>query len=234
MAIDKVVDSAVLDADMKSVADDIRAKAGTTDLLAWPDGFAEAIRNIQTGSPEQEKSVTITANGTTEITPDEGKQLKKVTVEVDVPDWETWVFNEKFSNIPIVTDSKTITVGGEIIAFIPEANEEMAIQILAIRILRTKVFGISFFINGNTSYAYKNQVWINPLCRKIRIRKGYQVSVSHPTVWDEFKTNIAIQNSNIAIQPSKTVKSHDMVNFPYEIEPDPPFDGIAKVIITAD
>ena len=39
MALDKVVDSAVLDAGMKSVADAIRAKAGTTDLLAWPDGF---------------------------------------------------------------------------------------------------------------------------------------------------------------------------------------------------
>ena len=49
MAIDKVVDSAVLDAGMKSVADAIRAKAGTTDLLAWPDGFKAAVEGIQTG-----------------------------------------------------------------------------------------------------------------------------------------------------------------------------------------
>ena len=49
MAIDKVVDSAVLDAGMKSVADAIRAKAGTTDLLAWPDGFKTAVEGIQTG-----------------------------------------------------------------------------------------------------------------------------------------------------------------------------------------
>ena len=49
MAFDKVVDSAMLDAGMKSVADAIRAKAGTTDLLAWPDGFKTAVEGIQTG-----------------------------------------------------------------------------------------------------------------------------------------------------------------------------------------
>lgn len=35
--------------------------------------------------PEQEKSVDITENGTTEVTPDEGKTLSKVIVNVDVP-----------------------------------------------------------------------------------------------------------------------------------------------------
>lgn len=221
--------------DLKKVADAIRTKGGTADPLVYPDGFVEAIGNIQTGSPEQEKSVTITANGTTEITPDEGKLLNKVTVEVDVPDWETWVFNEEFSNIPVASDNRSINVMGEIVAFVPEANEEIVIQRLVIRIAHTKVIGIGFLINGNVIYAYRNQGWTNPLCRKIRIRKGYKVIASPPLVWDEFKTNIAIQNSNIAIQPSKTVKSYEVVNFPYEIKPDPPFDGIAKVIIiTAD
>ena len=49
MSLDKVVDSAVLDAGMTLVADAIRAKAGTTDLLAWPDGFKTAVEGIQTG-----------------------------------------------------------------------------------------------------------------------------------------------------------------------------------------
>ena len=49
MALDKVVDSAVLDAGMLSVADAIRAKAGDADPLAWPDGFAAAISGIETG-----------------------------------------------------------------------------------------------------------------------------------------------------------------------------------------
>ena len=221
--------------DLKKVADAIRTKGGTADPLVYPDGFAEAIGNIQTGSPEQEKSVTITANGTTEITPDEGKLLNKVTVEVDVPDWETWVFNEKFSDIPEVTDNRNIIINGEIVAFIPELNAEIVISRLAIRIIRTKVFAITLFIEGNSSQVYHTEKgWTNPLCRKIRIRKGYQVDTYPHLVWDEFKTNIAIQNSNIAIQPSKTVKSYEVVNFPYEIKPDPPFDGIAKVIITAD
>lgn len=35
---------------------------------------------------EQEKSVTITENGTTEINPDNGKTLSKVTVVVNIPE----------------------------------------------------------------------------------------------------------------------------------------------------
>ena len=49
MALDKVVDSAELDAGMTAVADVIRAKAGTTEPLAWPDGFRAAISGIETG-----------------------------------------------------------------------------------------------------------------------------------------------------------------------------------------
>ena len=49
MALDKVVDSAALDAGMTAVADAIRAKAGTTEPLAWPDGFRAAISGIETG-----------------------------------------------------------------------------------------------------------------------------------------------------------------------------------------
>ena len=49
MALAKVVDSAELDADMTAVADAIRAKAGTTEPLAWPDGFKAAIEAISGG-----------------------------------------------------------------------------------------------------------------------------------------------------------------------------------------
>ena len=49
MALDKVVDSAALDAGMAAVADEIRAKAGTTEPLTWPDGFRAAISGIETG-----------------------------------------------------------------------------------------------------------------------------------------------------------------------------------------
>lgn len=52
MALDKLVDSAVLDAGLTSVADAIRTKDGTTGQLAFPDGFVEAVGAIQAGGGE--------------------------------------------------------------------------------------------------------------------------------------------------------------------------------------
>ena len=49
MALDKVVDSAVLDAQLTSIADAIRSKGGTTDQLTLA-GMVDAINAIQTGS----------------------------------------------------------------------------------------------------------------------------------------------------------------------------------------
>lgn len=49
MALDKVVDSAALDAEMTSVANAIRAKTGKPDVLAWPNGFLAAIAEIAGG-----------------------------------------------------------------------------------------------------------------------------------------------------------------------------------------
>lgn len=43
MAIDKAVDSAVLDAGLLQIANAIREKAGTEGALAFPDGFVEAL-----------------------------------------------------------------------------------------------------------------------------------------------------------------------------------------------
>lgn len=49
MAYDKVVDSSVLDAGLKQIADAIREKGGTSDNLAFPAGMAEAIAAIEAG-----------------------------------------------------------------------------------------------------------------------------------------------------------------------------------------
>ena len=70
MAFDKVVDSAALDAGMKSVADAIRAKTGTTNLLAWPDGFKAAVEGIQTGGAQAFQCGTVvSADGTNLVVP---------------------------------------------------------------------------------------------------------------------------------------------------------------------
>ncbi len=49
MAIDKAVDSSQLNAALKAVADAIRTKGGTSGLLEFPGGFADAIAAIQAG-----------------------------------------------------------------------------------------------------------------------------------------------------------------------------------------
>lgn len=49
MAVDKLVDSAQLDADLTSVANAIRTKGGTSGDLAFPSGFVTAIGDIPTG-----------------------------------------------------------------------------------------------------------------------------------------------------------------------------------------
>ena len=46
--------------------------------------FSEVTVNVNTAKPEQEKSVTITENGVTEVTPDAGFALSKVTTTVNV------------------------------------------------------------------------------------------------------------------------------------------------------
>ena len=46
MALDKVVDSAQLDADLTAVADAIRDRAGTSEPLVFPDGFVGAVEGI--------------------------------------------------------------------------------------------------------------------------------------------------------------------------------------------
>lgn len=79
-----VVDKEQLEADLTTVADSIREKSGTTEDLAFPLGMKEVVESIDTSKPEQEKTIDITENGTTEVTPDEGKVLSKVTVNVDV------------------------------------------------------------------------------------------------------------------------------------------------------
>lgn len=73
------------DTDLKKVADAIRAKGGTTASLVFPDGFSAAVGAISTAPDTQEKTVTITENGTSSVTPDEGKVLSKVDVTVNVP-----------------------------------------------------------------------------------------------------------------------------------------------------
>ena len=52
MAVDKLVDSTQLDADLTSVANAIRAKSGGSGQLAFPAGFVSEIGNISGGGDD--------------------------------------------------------------------------------------------------------------------------------------------------------------------------------------
>ena len=91
MAFDKVVDSVALDAGMKSVADAIRAKAGTTDLLEWPDGFKTAVDGIQTGggtTPSAPSDITFYDYDGTIVTSWTLEELATKTALPDYPSHE--------------------------------------------------------------------------------------------------------------------------------------------------
>lgn len=59
MANYKLCNSDKLDADIKSVADTIRAKSGTTAELEWPAGFKTAVEGISTGVRVQTNTGTL-------------------------------------------------------------------------------------------------------------------------------------------------------------------------------
>ena len=63
MATYKVVDAEQLNADMSSVADSIRTKGGTTDALAWPDGYKTAIGSIPSGGAKETWVIKSSAAG---------------------------------------------------------------------------------------------------------------------------------------------------------------------------
>lgn len=82
MALDKLVDSALLDADLTSVANAIRTKGGTSASLAFPADFVSAINSISTGvTPTGTKQISITSNGTTT---EDVTNYASVEIEVNV------------------------------------------------------------------------------------------------------------------------------------------------------
>jgi len=77
-----VQDADRLDADLLSVAQTIRTKGGTSEPLAWPDGYMSAVEAIQTGGAAPViEPLEVTENGTYEA-PDGVDGYSPVTVNV--------------------------------------------------------------------------------------------------------------------------------------------------------
>lgn len=93
MAVDKLVDSTQLDADLTSVANAIRTKGSTSTQLAFPSGFVSAINAISTGGGAVIEPLSVTVNGTY-TAPSGVDGYSPVTVAVPQPWGETIVVTD--------------------------------------------------------------------------------------------------------------------------------------------
>lgn len=104
MAIDKAVDSTLLNANLTSVANAIRAKGKTSAQLAFPAGFVSAVNAIPTSEPPTgTKQISITQNGTSttdvsgyanaEVTANV-PQMQRGVLRPDAELVETWSYDK--------------------------------------------------------------------------------------------------------------------------------------------
>lgn len=70
MAVDKLVDSTQLDADLTSIANAIRTKGGTSAQLAFPQGFVDAVEAIETGGDYTAADFALTSKPVGEVVSD--------------------------------------------------------------------------------------------------------------------------------------------------------------------
>lgn len=90
---------------LTGVAGAIRTKKGTTALIN-PQDFESEIGSIDTAKPEQNKTLTVTENGTQTVKPDTGKVLSNVTVITNVPATPT---EEKTVDLAMASGNQVVT-----------------------------------------------------------------------------------------------------------------------------
>ena len=90
---------------LTGVAGAIRTKKGTTALIN-PQDFESEIGSIDTAKPEQNKTLTVTENGTQTVKPDTGKVLSGVTVTTNVPATPT---EEKTVDLAMASGNQVVT-----------------------------------------------------------------------------------------------------------------------------
>lgn len=104
MAVDKLVDSTQLDADLTAVANAIRTKGGTSAQIAFPAGFVSAVNAIPTGGGGgglsdfellTEINITESVNAITYTIPDNAIASGSVFIVLNnVTHNEDWVYTQ--------------------------------------------------------------------------------------------------------------------------------------------
>lgn len=95
MAVDKLVDSSQLDADLTSVANAIRTKGGTSASLAFPTDFVSAIQAIPSGGGGTAESGSFVATSTGDCT------LSVTSLHSFVAVWlDGWTLGQSLSDNP--------------------------------------------------------------------------------------------------------------------------------------
>lgn len=121
MADYKMVDTTKLESDLTAIADAIREKSGSTDTLAFPEGFTEGIASISAAAAkEAEITIKLTSNNKTleyfYIT--ESGVLEAMTIPYNTPTMVRRKFGETFALLRYKTGAMqssvkpTITVDG--------------------------------------------------------------------------------------------------------------------------
>ena len=107
MALDKAVDSAQLNADLTAVADAIRTKGGTSEQLAFPDGFVSAVQAIEDAPDLQ---IVITTGAGAAVTAVKDSKTVSGTADANgnctltVDETGTWAVTAMTANITKTAD----------------------------------------------------------------------------------------------------------------------------------
>lgn len=198
------------------------ATAPTGDLLAWLEKYG--VKQASDTAVQPEKAVSITANGTTEVTPDAPYDaMAKTTVTVDVAatavEKETWVLNNKADDTVVSFDCNFSSNG--------ESFSGLSV---------VKAFGNMYkLVYGSQDVAateyndYSDRVWgwVNIAYRKLVFDEA---PTGDLITW--LQANGVKQPANLAVQPSKDVTVTS--NGTTEITPDAPYDVMEKANVTVN
>lgn len=147
MAIDKVVDSTKLNADLTTVANAIRTKGGTDAQLAFPEGFVSAVAAIE-GTPELKIVVTTGAGASVTATKDalsvSGTADSTGVCTLTVP--ETGVWSVKAQTTDGANNTIDCTVGFS----------------YPVKVKLTLTITLAMFDEGSTLNQYSSYVLLGP------------------------------------------------------------------------